>query len=278
MKSRLPIIAAIVLAVLAILVFRSYINNVKQEYAAKAKGAYRVAARRDIPAGTEIERGMLTSNEVPKAQVRQDHFKVREVGSLVGRVARVTIKKDRPLVISDLQIEKGRGFESLIPPGERAYTLKLATGIRPDLVEASDRVDILVTFAKVVKRKAGAAGSAAWSGPPEMVTIVLLQNVVVLHRGSSYAPAARRKDSGKDVTVAVTLPEAQLLMFADEHGDLAAVLRKHDDISTMKREDLPRVTAHTLEELIGDLDTERKGRSIQILKAGKVEEVTVSRP
>ena len=108
-----------------------------------------------------------------------------------------------------------------------------------------------------------------------MVNIVLLQNVTVLAVGENYSGSASGSAEMNELTLAVTLPEAQLLMFAGEHGDLAAVLRKQDDINTMKREDLPRITFQELEKLIGDLDAMRASRTIEIMKGGRVEQVRV---
>ena len=64
-------------------------------------------------------------------------------------------------------------------------------------------------------------------------------------------------------------------MFASQHGDLGAVLRKHDDVETMKSEDLTRLTFQEVEKLVGNLDAQREHRIIEVRKGGKIEEISV---
>ena len=77
------------------------------------------------------------------------------------------------------------------------------------------------------------------------------------------------------LTVSLTLPECQLLMFAELNGELGAVLRRDGDLETLERSELPRVTFAQVEVLIGDLDDQRQKRTVQLFKGTKRQEITV---
>jgi pilus assembly protein CpaB len=89
------------------------------------------------------------------------------------------------------------------------------------------------------------------------VTIPLLQNVIVLAVGQDTGAIqdgnARRAASISQVTLGVTVTQAQLVAFATDRGRLTLVLRNPDDIAILK--DLPETTVDDI------LEAERKARS-----------------
>ncbi|HEU5055657.1 MAG TPA: RcpC/CpaB family pilus assembly protein, partial [Kofleriaceae bacterium] len=89
------------------------------------------------------------------------------------------------------------------------------------------------------------------------VTIPLLQNVIVLAVGQDTGAIqdgnARRAASISQVTLGVTVTQAQLVAFATDRGRLTLVLRNPDDIAVLK--DLPETTVDDI------LEAERKARS-----------------
>lgn len=186
------------------------------------------------------------------------------------------IKQGQVIMWSDLVTERHGGFESVVPAGERAFSVKLSGGVKGGLLQPSDHVDILASFAlPETKREQGDKNTASWRERSDMVNIVLLQNVTVLAVGETYTGATAEMNEASEITVAVTLPEAQLLMFAEKHGDLGAVLRRQDDMQTVKREELPRITFQEIEKLVGDLDILRSRRTVEVLKSGVSEEVNI---
>ena len=276
MKNKAPVIIAVVVGIIAVLAIRSYMKEIQQ--APEVPQATVVVAKRDIQQGTEITRDLVKPASMPKEFVTTQHIKgPNAVMEIEGRKALVQIKAGQFLLWSHLMSpETLGGFQSAIPAGERAFTIKLSTGVKPELIGPSDHVDILASFALPEKKKSAEQGDTSWRARSDMVNIVLLQHVTVLAVGTSYMRGGEGGKTGNDLTVAVTLPEAQLLMFAAQHGELAAVLRKHDDIQIIDRNALPRITFQELEKLVGDLDAQREDRIVQILKAGgKIEEVSV---
>jgi|GEM_PF-1055130 len=280
MKNKLPVIVAAIVAILALVAIKMYVNNIRKQQERENKGPVVICARADIKPGTVLDLKMLTTNNVPERFLPSQaiEFKASNVRIIVGQKTSMLIKKGKPLSWSDLAVEKRGGFETVVPQGERAFTIKASDGVRPGLLQPGDHVDILATFALPDIKSAIpeiAPAEPSWRQRSDMVNIVLLQNVTVLAVGESYTPEGPARASS-DVTLAVTLPEAQLLMFAAQHGDLGVVLRRNDDIETSSREELPKVTFEAIEKLIGDLDSKRKLRIVQVQKGAKTENVSVT--
>ncbi|MEI6971472.1 MAG: Flp pilus assembly protein CpaB [bacterium] len=279
MKSKLPLLAAVIVAIAAVVIIRIYLKGVDEKYAAQNRGKRVAAAKVDIKAGATLEPGMMKSTEVPDRfmparaiMATEDNFKV-----VVGQKTVLPISAGQVIQWTDLDSGRPGGFEAVIPMGERAFTVKLSGGIKGGLVQPGDRVDILVNFAIPDARGAKSVEKPeiTWRSRSEIVNIVLLQNVSVLSVGDTYLPDSKGPKTGNDMTLAVTIPEAQILMFAAQHGDLAAVLRRREDGQSLARAELPRVTFETLEALVGDLESQRKKRTIEIMKGSTIEHVTV---
>ncbi len=278
MKNRIPIIVSLVLAVVAVLAMQTSIKRAQAKGEQQLKGKPYVAATVNIPPGTVIEGKMIAPKEVPEQFVPAQAINgtKKEAELIVGQRTRIPIRSGQLVLWSDLVTERHGGFESVVPSGERAFSIKLSGGIKGGLLQPSDHVDVLASFAlPETRREQGDKNMASWRERSDMVNIVLLQNVTVLAIGESYTGAATDSGEAGDITLAVTLPEAQLLMFAEKHGDLAAVLRKQEDLQTLKREELPRITFQEIEKLVGDLDTLRTRRTVQVLKGGRIEEVSI---
>src|SRR5204862_678873 len=116
-------------------------------------------------------------------------------------------------------------------------------------------------------------GSSTWRQGSDMVNVVLLQNVTVLAIGELYGGSNKGQAAAGDLTLSLTLPEAQLLMFASEHGELGAVLRREGAEEVKPRPDLPRVTFEAIEKILGDLDGKRNVRVVRVEKGAKTESV-----
>ena len=273
MKNRIPIIAAVILGIVAVFAVQSYVKRAQESAAAQLKGRQVLAARVDIDKGDEITESMLGLKEVPSQFIPQQAITTpEERRQILGRKARVPITQGTLVLWSDLEIERRGGLSSLIPEGERAYTVGIDAGVGSELLQLNDRVDILGIFELPADDPRRAASA------PSTVCVVLLQNVTVIAIGETIGQVGMqpsRFEVGGSITFSVTLPEAQLLMFASQHGDLALALRREGEIEILAREDLPRVTFEELERITGDLDQRRKNRIVQIMKGRTIEEVTI---
>jgi Flp pilus assembly protein CpaB len=284
MKSRLPIIVAVILGIVAVVAIQSYVKRIKQEAANQFRGRPVTAARVQIKAGSEITEKMLTERSVPNQFIpRQAIASIEEKRQVIGRTAKVDVRPGQLLLWSDLELEKRGGLSALIPEGERAFAVSVGEGINTELLQLNDRVDIIGIFQEPAESGpsligAGLAGGGVTAG--ETVCVVLLQSVNVMAIGSTIGevyrdPSAGGGAGGGNITFSVTLPEAQLLMYASGQGELALVLRREGDVQVLVRKDLPRITMGSLEEITGQLDEERQTRIIQVMKGREIEEIKI---
>jgi Flp pilus assembly protein CpaB len=277
MKNKLPLIVAIVVGAVALLAVRSYVNRMEQSTQAQLRGDPVVAASRDIPAGAELTVQMIVAKPVPRKFIPPQAIEGQaQVKQVLGRKTAVKIQAGQIILWSDL-VSEGRGaLASIIPTGEGAYTVSISKGIKPALIQPSDHVDIIGSFAVPKSPVPIPTGGAAWKATPDMVNVVLLQNVSVLAVGDAFGSTSRSQSSGgADLTLSLTLPEAQLLMFASEHGELGAILRREGETDVKPRAELPRLTFDAIDRIIGDLDGRRNVRMVEVQQGSKTLAVPV---
>jgi pilus assembly protein CpaB len=267
MKNKIPLIAAILLGIVAILAIRSYVQRVEQEAQAKLKGKPVVAARMDIKAGTEIELDLVAPKEVPPAFIPPQAIQGSlELKQIIGRKTRVPLRAGQIILWSDMESERRGGLSALIPEGDGAFTVNIGQGISSSLIQPNDHIDIIASFAVPKGNQPAPGPTASWRQASDMVNVVLLQNVTVLAIGDTMGGVTHgpeEKGGSGPMTLSVTLPEAQLLMFAVQHGELGAVLRREGAVKTLPRDQLPRITFEAIEKIIGDLDQRRDKRLSQ---------------
>lgn len=278
MKGKLPIIVAIVLGIVAVLAIRSYVQQIEADAARQLEGRLVLFAAADIDKGASLTEEMLTTDSVPEQFIpRQAITSTEEMRQILGRKTRVAVPAGNIILWSDLEVDKRGGLSSLIPEGERAFTVDLSDGVNVDLLQLNDRVDIIGLFQEPAPPESANRTSPLKSEKDRTVCVVLLQSVNIMAIGTTIGETygMPTEEGGGNVTFSVTLPEAQLLMYASNHGDLALVLRREGEIEVLAREELPRVTMETLENLITDLDSQRSKRVVQIIQGNQIEEIEV---
>ena len=277
MKNKFPLVVAVILGIAAVLGIKYYVDSIKEAEAAKYQGQNVVAARKNIAQGTEITEALITQRSVPTQFIPPQAVEGRdEMAEIIGRKTRVNIKAGDLLLWSDLEIQQWGGLSTLIPEGERAFTVDITAGVPSELLQANDRVDILGLFTLPKDGDATSGPQAAWREESDLVCVVLLQGVSILTVGEDMTTYGRPQAAGGGaLTFAVTLPEAQLLMFAGEHGTLGVALRGENEVEILERTELGKVTYKEMERVIGDLDNKRKKRVVQIMRGRSLEEVNV---
>lgn len=282
MKNKFPLIIAIVIGVAALFAIRSYVNKEKERVNAQLKGELVVAADGDIAAGAELTVQMISAKEVPARFIPTQAIQIspdkKEIKQLLGRKTRVAIGKGQIILWSDLVSEVRGGLSTIIPPSEGAFSVAIGKGIKPGLIQPSDHIDIIGSFALPKPNQplpAAVTAGANWRQGSDMVNVVLLQNVTVLAVGDMMGGAARSEGGGAELTLSVTLPEAQLVMFAAQHGELGAVLRREGTTDVKPRADLTPITFQNIQQIIGDLDNKRNTRVVEVQKGPKTVTVPV---
>jgi len=281
MKNRMPIIAAVILGIFVVFAIQSYLKKESDKVQSQLKQERVLVVGQNLAKGTELTEAMLKWRKVPsqamhhKAMTKED-----ERRQIVGRTIRTAIPRGELILWTDLEIEKRGGLSSLIPEGERAFSVEFG---ETSLLQLNDRVDIIGIFNEPKTDAPGPVGGPSgvqFADQNSTVCIVLLQNVNVIAIGSTIGEVYQAPgiNQGSTLTFSLTLPEAQLLMYATTHGELAIVLRRDGDVEVIARENLPRITMQELEKITGQLDEERFHRTIRIMKGGKIEEIEVESP
>lgn len=225
MKKKLVI--AVGLAVLAMLSLYLYSRSLEKEVAGGQKVAVLVAAD-DIPAGTRITKAHLAQRDVPEAYVNKAAIRKGEENVILGRPVAGKIAQGEDILWSDLELQKSaatRRLSAAVPKGQRALTMPVdVSGSLAGMLRPGDRIDILGTFAR--------SQGADWA------TVTLLQNVTVIATGDVRGEGDEGSVGGgprtfSNITVAVDMEEAELLIFAMQRGPINIALRSQDDIETV---------------------------------------------
>jgi len=278
MKNKFPLVIAIVIGVAALFAIKQYVNKKEQQAAAQLKGEPVAAAATDIPAGAELTSQMVGTKGVPRqfipAQAIQGSDQVKLI---LGSKTRVPIKAGTIILWSDIANEAVGGLSSIIPTGQAAFAVSIAKGVSSGLIQPSDHIDIIGSFAVPKPAQPMPTGAATWRQGSDVVNVVLLQDVTVLAVGGAFGGSPKSQGgAGGELTLSLKLPEAQLLMFAQQNGELGAVLRRSGATDIVPRAELPRVTFEKLEEIIGDLDGKRNFHTVEVQKGSRSESVPVS--
>ncbi len=192
-----------------------------------------VAARQELPLGTELTEAMLVVREVPERYVEGRHVQARDLQRILGIPVTSEIHAGESVLWTDLaNSEQRRDLSSLVRPGMRAVTIPAdPRSTFGGLLRPGDRVDVLLTAER----------------GDQQVTTTILQNVLVLATGRDTGGGRREEAElrASQVTLGVTLDQGQTLATADAEGTLTLVLRHPGDITLV--EGLPaRTTSDVL--------------------------------
>lgn len=241
----LPLIFAVVCAVLATLLFRQHFKQKERALEAertKIMANYQapidlVAAAKDIPQGTKLELLHLKKVTIPERFVQP--YATRSPNDVVGKVTVAPMAEGEQILANKLrradEAPAGSTLSSVMPKGKRAVTIAVdtMTGVG-GFVRPTDIVDVLWTL-KLPPQPGQKDG--------EFVTLTLFQDVPVLAVGADVegVPGGDRKaavrqkgekageaaGSGSLYTVTLALPpqETSFLLFAREQGRIQLALR-----------------------------------------------------
>ncbi|MEW5742096.1 MAG: Flp pilus assembly protein CpaB [Myxococcota bacterium] len=227
LKGKTPLIVAVVLGLVAFAVSFSAIRKREADVRKGWNLVPVVVATVDLSEGTVVTMEMISQRSIPEQFVTSSVVKPDSASYIVNQKVLVPLQAGDPLMWS--QFETTRAAERLstkVMKRARAVTLeaKAVTAVG-GWVRPNDHVDILGTF------------KDPQSG--EQVALTLLQNIVVLATGKitgttnvNLLPEGQRDYN--NVSVLVLPEEAEVLVLAQELGQLTFSLRNEDDISVLE--------------------------------------------
>ncbi len=255
--NRKALLAALVAGLIGLGMLVVYLQRYKEEASGGAPIRV-VIARQDIPLGARVTKGMIGLRDLPETYVEDRHIRATDAQRILGVRISMGVKAGESIMWTDLATtsEERRDLSGLVQTGKRAITIRAdATSSFGGLLRPGDRVDVLLT-------------TGATESSPESRTLPLLQNLLVLACGqdmggarSAVTEGPRRSGDMNQVTVAVTIQQAQLLVYAQERGSLSLALRNPDDIAVL--EGLPDTTAADILESERRSTAQHAGRPVQ---------------
>ncbi len=268
LKGKTPLIVALVLGLLAGVVAYSAIKKKEADVRRGWNLVPVVVAASDIPEGTVVTFDMISQRSVPEQFVTSSVVKPDSASYVVNQKVLVPLQQGDPLLWSQFETTKAaERLSTKVQKKGRAITIdanKIASvggWVRPN-----DHVDVIGTFRD--------------PQTDENVAVTLLQNVIVLATGKitgttnvNLIPEGQRNYS--DISLLVIPEEAEILVLAQELGNLTLSLRNEDDVDII--EERGRATISTL--LSGERTRvlEQKRREIiQIIKGSASERSAAS--
>ena len=234
MQNRTPIIASLVVGLVAIVLVNLYISSVQENLRPNVTRV--MVASHDLKAGTVIDAKDLAgalkgSDSLPKLAVKWD-----ERNLYLGQRLEAPVSEGDYLLASYFGAQ-GQAAQRLSEKidaklNQRAFTIPVNTetslerSIRP-----GDRLDLLISYNKTELAPGGPRGGQP-AAVQKLVTAPLLENVYVLFTGRYGSTSAADYTT---VTVLVSPEEAELLVWALNLGKLSVLLRNPKDLQSTDR-------------------------------------------
>jgi pilus assembly protein CpaB len=228
---RVALAAAVVLGAASLgLVYQD-----REEFRKRVSGGEPVpvlVAATEIPAGVLLSEDMLVTREIPESYIEARHIRASDANKAIGIRTTMGLRSNESVLWTDLasSSEEHRVLSGLIKKGMRAITVRIASGATlGGLLRPGDRIDLLLRAERET----------------ESVVMPLLQNVLVLAVGSDMGRVEHNLMQavmgGSDLTLSVTVQQAQALTLAQGEGSITASLRNPNDI--LVERDQPVTTA-----------------------------------
>ncbi|MBM3808974.1 MAG: Flp pilus assembly protein CpaB [Acidimicrobiia bacterium] len=259
MRNRGRLVAAVAAGVAAVVLTWLYISIREASLLSQSEPQMVVVSKVDIPGNSVIDAGMFELKPVPSAFAQPRV--VTKPEDVQGRVATVPIAAGSQILATMLGDESEGALAYEVPSGQRALSIAAADVMGVGgLVRPGNRVDIIGTFE--YGRPTGISQNGTISYADERTeTRLMMQDVRVLavdkehrRRGAPPRPvptaeaaaeaAATPEPDIRNVTVLVSLRQAQELILAQEIGTLTLALRSNLDGGRV--ENLPNLDPITL--------------------------------
>lgn len=208
-------VVAVLAAVATGLGVYSYLSYLRAQIPVAGRLVPMLVAARDLEPGEAITAELVRLAEHPERYLPEGAM--RSVEPALGRVVAVPIFAGEPILARKLGATGG--ISSVVPPGMRAYSLVVGSGLG-FLPKPGDRVDVLVTLPREVL------------GEPTSLTVLRGKEVAAVAAGSRQSLGAvgerlglpEQMQGGVGITLFVTPEEAQRLAMAESLGRITVIL------------------------------------------------------
>lgn len=221
------IIFAIVLAVITTGAIYYYIQQIKGEYAVSNYVEVWVA-KENIPPETMIEKDMVQLASMPESSILNNAL--REGSSPIGLYSKETVIQGEQILSDRVSPSDQIKFSYKVPKGQRAVTLDVGevAGVAHQ-IQPGDYVDVVVFFDQ---REEVKKDNKKENYPN--IAKVTLQKVKVLSIDRSQSNSEEENSQGnRKVTLALSIEDAEKLIYGDEVGRVRLALRNPEDEKTM---------------------------------------------
>lgn len=232
MQSRMPIIAALIAGVAAILLLNLYVGGLQQSLRPSLTPV--VVASHQLTAGTvldakDIAQAMRTTDSLPKLAIKWEERSLylgQRLDLPVGEADYVLANYFGGVAAAAQRLSERIDAKT----NQRALTIpvtaetSLERSIRP-----GDRIDLLLTYTRA---ESAAAGRPGTQGTVKIVASPLLENVYVVSTGQFGLVTSSQYST---ITVLVSEDEGKLLVWAMKLGQLSILLRNPKDVALTDR-------------------------------------------
>ncbi|MCX7934334.1 MAG: Flp pilus assembly protein CpaB [Planctomycetota bacterium] len=275
MSTRLALILAIVLGVVAAVAVKSWLELKKQETLRKIDPVLVLSAKENLKKGEPLRENAIGISKVPKTAFLPDMIPESEMLVHVNKILTRDVDANGLILRSYLQTRADKPTAAaVVREGKRAVTLQVdqVTGVA-GLIQPGYYVDLIGTFdlrresdAAAGRSPAGSAALAASGSSREVRTICLLEAVKVLAVDNRTMESGSRSTGNiyRTITVEVDPWNAMRLINAAAQGRIHCLLRAPEDKEeSLDKADAKRLSWDLLSEVKETVDYMKYPRELQ---------------
>ena len=261
-STRVPLIIAIVLSILAGVMSWTALKRKESEITKGWKLKKVLVARMDLPEGTEVTSDSLRVAEIPEKFVTDSVILPSGKRDIIGNKISINLKSGDPLMWSHIQSAIGSyKLANVVNEGFRALAVPVSNHSSvAHYIQPNDKVDILGIFQDPETN--------------EQVSVTVLQDVIVLATGKITGSTKRHllpknELDYRNVTLMVLPEEAEILVLAQQLGTLHMTLRNPAEKDRLNEKG--KVSVKTL--MTGERTTQlekKRVNAIEIIRGNQI--------
>lgn len=218
--NRKAVVVAIAFALLGGVSLFLYVKRVQVEATGGEKIEVLIVTK-EVRRNVIITDDVLGTREIPMAYVEDRMIRMTDKAKVVGVKTDTQLIPQQTLIWSDVQMSSldSKSMGGVVQAGSRAFTMQIPRQyMSVRLIRPGDYVDIVGVVFEAHEQSAS----------------VLLQKVLVMAVNSATEANEMATGTDQQLTISVSLPEAQMLALATQRGPIMPVLRSDSDTSTIQ--------------------------------------------